>query len=693
MSATRQGMSSVKIDQIVAQRVTDVIEAIAIYQTKIRMAHDSMGQVTHQDTKVVRNANKKRKSENQPKDNRVQQQPHSKKPNVAKAYTTRANERKAYVGNLPYYNKCKLHHKGPCTVVRREGKEPESASTPSKTATKSADRSTTGSRSRQASTSKSAFAEEPVQTTSQMEDPSHLEFETGADDQPIVQSSQHPEWFSQPHKPPTPDRDWNKTLPAVYGSIQPWISKLPRDRVTLLVVMTITDYKILERSGLILLIELESTNIGNSYIIEFSNRLKAETKDAIIGSTYNLADRSFVMTTFSTLLDIIPTTLDVSYAVKIADGRISEASTILRGLIVCDEKIVRIPYGNEVLIVQGDRNDKGNKSTLSIISCLKTQTYTKKGCQVFWAQNYKERNRSYVEGEATRGRANCTKISKSPSRRLAWIATRFLKIAKPMTKLTQKSMKFDWGEKEETAFQTLKQKLCSATISALLEGSKNFVVYCDASHKGLGAVLMHREKVIAYASRQLKIHEKNYTTHDLKLGAVVFALKMWRHYRYGTKCIVFTDHKSLQHILDQKELNMRQCRWLELLSDYDSELHYHPGKANMVGGTLSRNARPKPLRVWALVMKIGLNLPVQILNAQVKARKEKNYGTEDLCGMIKKLKPCVDGTLCLRNQSWIPCFGDLRALIMHESHKSKYSIHPGSKKMYQDLKKLYWWLM
>ncbi|GJZ74371.1 putative nucleotidyltransferase, ribonuclease H [Tanacetum coccineum] len=267
----------------------------------------------------------------------------------------------------------------------------------------------------------------------------------------------------------------------------------------------------------------------------------------------------------------------------------------------------------------------------------------------------------------------------------------FSKISKPMTKLTQKSVKFNWGEKEETAFQTLKQKLCSAPILALPEGSENFVVYCDASHKGLGAVLMQKEKVIAYASRQLKIHEKNYTTHDLELGAVVFALKMWRHYLYGTKCVVYTDHKSLQHILDQKELNMRQRRWLELLSDYDCELRYHPGKANVVADALSRKCRPKPLRVRALVMTIGLNLPARILNAQVEARKEENFRTEDLHGMIKNLEPRADGTLCLKNRSWIPLFGDLRALIMHESHKSKYSIHPGSDKMYQDLKKLYWW--
>nr|GEV63295.1 putative reverse transcriptase domain-containing protein [Tanacetum cinerariifolium] len=149
----------------------------------------------------------------------------------------------------------------------------------------------------------------------------------------------------------------------------------------------------------------------------------------------------------------------------------------------------------------------------------------------------------------------------------------FSKIAKSMTKLTQKGIKFDWGEKEENVFQLIKQKLCSAPILALPEGSKDFVVYCDASHKGLGAVLMLREKVIAYASRQLKVHKQNYTTHDLELESVAFALKIWRHSLYGTKCTVFTDHKSLQHILDQKELYMRQRRWLELLSGYDCDIH------------------------------------------------------------------------------------------------------------------------
>nr|GEW13420.1 putative reverse transcriptase domain-containing protein [Tanacetum cinerariifolium] len=148
----------------------------------------------------------------------------------------------------------------------------------------------------------------------------------------------------------------------------------------------------------------------------------------------------------------------------------------------------------------------------------------------------------------------------------------------------------------------------------------------------LGAVLMQREKVISYASRQLMIHEKNYTTHDLELGAVVFALEIWRHYLYGTKCTVFTDHKCLQYILDQKELNMRQRRWLELLSDYDCDIHYHPGKANVVADALSRKEREPPLRVRALVMTIGLDLPRQILNPQTEARKPGNIKKEDVGG-------------------------------------------------------------
>ncbi|GJY56294.1 putative reverse transcriptase domain-containing protein [Tanacetum coccineum] len=241
--------------------------------------------------------------------------------------------------------------------------------------------------------------------------------------------------------------------------------------------------------------------------------------------------------------------------------------------------------------------------------------------------------------------------------RLAGYYRRFIEgfslISKPLTKLTQKNKKYEWGKEEEEAFQMLKQKLCSAPILALLVGTEDFMVYCDASLKGYGAVLMQREKVVVYASRQLKVHEENYNTHDLELGAVVFALRLWRHYLYETKCVVFTDHKSLQYILNQKELNFRKQRWVELLSDYDCEIRYHPGKANVVADALSHKERIKPLR------------PI--------------------------FKFRLDGTRCFENHVWLPRFGGLRDLVMHDSHKSKYSIHPESDKMYQDLKPLYWW--
>ncbi|GKD21281.1 putative reverse transcriptase domain-containing protein [Tanacetum coccineum] len=149
----------------------------------------------------------------------------------------------------------------------------------------------------------------------------------------------------------------------------------------------------------------------------------------------------------------------------------------------------------------------------------------------------------------------------------------------------------------------------------------DFVVYCDASGQGLGCVLMQRGKVIAYASRQLNVHEKNYTTHDLELDVVVFALKCWRHYLYGMKSVIYTDHKSLQRIFDQKELNMRQRRWIELFNDYDCEIRYHPGKANVVADALSRKKRVKPVRVRAMSMAIGSGIKSKILEAQREAFK------------------------------------------------------------------------
>ncbi|GJZ14157.1 putative reverse transcriptase domain-containing protein [Tanacetum coccineum] len=391
----------------------------------------------------------------------------------------------------------------------------------------------------------------------------------------------------------------------------------------------------------------------------------------------------------------------------------------------------------------GFKSNNGRESRLTVISCSKAQEYMAKGCQVFLAQISAKKEDDKSSSGSTSGIPNRLN-SRSRTRSSSTVKNRYplevatdlfdqtsrkskrgkeheeliLKAILELLKKDQLYAKFskyefwipkvqflghvidnrgihvdpakieaikDWaspktpteirpiflernqvrtggGKKEENAFQLIKQKLCSAPILALPEGSEDFVVYCDASHKGLGAVLMQREKVIAYDSRQLKVHEKNYTRHDLELGSVVFALKIWRHYLYGTICTVFTDHKSLQHILDQKELNMRQRHWLELL-----------------------------------IMTIGLDLPKRILEAQIEAQKLENLMNEDVGGIIKRdipkerLEPRADGTLCLHGRSWLPYYGDLRSVIMHESHKSKYSIHPSSEKMYQDMKKLYWW--
>ncbi|GJU25078.1 putative reverse transcriptase domain-containing protein [Tanacetum coccineum] len=436
-------------------------------------------------------------------------------------------------------------------------------------------------------------------------------------------------------------------------------------------------------------------------------------------------------------------------------------------MIVCAEKIIRIPWGEETLIVHGDESNQGNETRLNIISCTKTQKYLLKIHHVFLAHiTTKE-----TEDKSEKKRLEDVPIVRyfpkvfpkdlpglPPNRQVefqidlipcaAHLRSGYHQLRVREEDILKTAFRTQYGHYEfqvmpfgltnaHAVFMDLMNRVCKpnldkfvivfiddiliyskskqeheehlklilellkkeqfAPILALPQGAENFIVYYDASHTGLGAVLMQNEKVIAYASRQLKIHEKNYTIHDLEHGAVVFALKIWRHYLYGTKCTVFTDHKSLQHILDQKELNMRRHRWLELLSDYDCEIRYHPRKANIVADALSHKEHIKPLRVRDLVMTIGLNLLKQILVAQIEAQKPKNLKNEDIGGMIRKdipkekLELRTDGTLCLNGRSWFPCYGDLRTVIMHESHKSKYSIHPGSDKMYKDMKKLYWW--
>nr|GEU29733.1 hypothetical protein [Tanacetum cinerariifolium] len=193
------------------------------------------------------------------------------------------------------------------------------------------------------------------------------------------------------------------------------------------------------------------------------------------------------------------------------------------------------------------------------------------------------------------------------------------------------------------------------------DGIKDFVVYCDASNQGLGCVLMQRGKVIAYASRQLKIHKKNYTTHDLELGAVVFGLKTWRHYLYGTKSVIYTYHKSLQHIFDQKELNMRQRRWIELFSDLSVRF------ATILSG-----------------------VEEMILAAQSKAFEQENFLVERLHGLDQQMERKEDENWYFMNRIWVPLVGDVRMVILNESHKSRYSVHPNADKMYHDLHDMYW---
>ncbi|GKC72325.1 putative reverse transcriptase domain-containing protein, partial [Tanacetum coccineum] len=411
-------------------------------------------------------------------------------------------------------------------------------------------------------------------------------------------------------------------------------------------------------------------------------------------------DRNFMSTTFSTLFDVIPSTLDTSYAVELADGRISKTNVILRGftlgllghpfdidlmlielgsfdvivsidwlaknhvVIVCDKRIVRISYADEVLIIEGDRCKGGSNSKINDLfdqlqglrvyskinlrsgyhqlrvreeDIPKTAFRTRYGHYEFQVMPFRLTNAPAVFMDMMNRVCEpymenfmiifiddimiYSKNKKAHERHLKLIL-RFLKEEKLFAKFSKcefwlSRVKFvghvidsegihvdpakiesikDWASPKTPT------KICqflglAGYYRRFIKGNENFMVYYDASYKGLGESLMQREKVRAYASRQLKVHEKNYTTHDLELGAVVFALKMWRHYLYGTKCEVFTDHKSL----------------------------YHLGKANVVADTLSRKERIKPLRVRNLVMTIGLNLPNQILNAQAETKKEENY--------------------------------------------------------------------
>ena len=255
----------------------------------------------------------------------------------------------------------------------------------------------------------------------------------------------------------------------------------------------------------------------------------------------------------------------------------------------------------------------------------------------------------------------------------------FSMTATPMTRLLHKNVKYEWSEKCQRSFDKLKAFLTEASVLTQPTCGKEYVIFSDASLNGLGCVLMQEGKVVAYASRQLKSHEKNYPTHDLESAAIVFALKIWRHYLYGEKCFIYTDHKSLKYLPSQRELNLRQRRWMELIKDYDCVIDYHPGKANVVVDVLSRKTM-QTLRTLNAHLSLTNDGTVvteliarpSLLNRVLEAQRkdEKIDVIVSQIGNGKEIEFTVneDGVLYYKDQVCVPDDNDLRKAILEEAH-------------------------
>nr|GEX17784.1 putative reverse transcriptase domain-containing protein [Tanacetum cinerariifolium] len=459
-------------------------------------------------------------------------------------------------------------------------------------------------------------------------------------------------------------------------------------------------------------------------------------------------------------------------------------------VIVCDEKLVQIPYGNETLTFRGNERNNGRESRLTVISCSKAHEYMAKGCQIFLAQIFAKKEEDKSEGKQLKDVPivrdfskidlipRATPVARAPyrlapsemkelSEQLQELSNKgFIRPMKNRYPLPRIDDLFDQlqgssiyskidlrsgyhqlrvreQDISKTAFRT---RYGHYEFQVMPFGLTNApVVFMDLTNRVCKPYL---DKFVIVFIDDILIYSKDEKEHEEHLKTILELLKEEKLYAKFSKCEFWIPKvQFLDHVIDSRGIHVDPAKiesikdWAspktlteirqflglagcyqrfidgfskiakpmtkltqkgikfdwELLSDYDCDIRYHPGKANVVADAWSRKERDKQLRVRALVMTTSLNLPKQILEAQSEALKPENLKKEDVGGMIKtdipkeRLEPRVDGTLCLNGRNWIPCYGDLRSVNMQESHKSKYSIHPGSEKMYQDMKKLYWW--